>query len=409
MAKRAPTAAPTPDVVRERLFSLPKRFRSSTVDGLSAEWELRIGRQVFSIQVGDHRCIVAEGPGTAPHTTIWVDPATWLAIDEGILTGPQAYMDRRLDLAGNLDLAVRLQTLFRPWHRARRAGDLDQMEVEADGVRLSAYRLGRGRPVLLLHGLGATKISWVPLLGPLSDRHQLVVPDLPGHGESEKPRVDYTPRFYARVVRHLMDELEIERALVVGNSMGGRVALELALRSPNRVAALALLDPAVPGLRWRYLMGFTRVVPTEFGAIPFPLRERWMRTMLSRVFAHPERMGKAAIALAAKDFLRVYADGGARMAFLSSLRHLVVESPDAFWASMRRVKQPALVVVGTGDRIVPSRLGMKLAEELSHGELLLLDDCGHVPQFEALDEILEPLLSFLDSVPKAPKARTRQA
>jgi pimeloyl-ACP methyl ester carboxylesterase len=130
-----------------------------------------------------------------------------------------------------------------------------------------------------------------------------------------------------------------------------------------------------------------------------------MRAMVGRVFAHPERVGEYAINLAAKDFLRVYSNPNARMAFLSSLRHLMTEPPEAFWASMRRVKQPALVVVGEGDRIVPSRLGVKLAQNLPHAELLLLPECGHVPQFEATDEILERLLSFLNGVPKTAKPR----
>jgi pimeloyl-ACP methyl ester carboxylesterase len=393
---------PSRELVRERVLSLPKRFRSETANGLVAEWELRIDGQVFTVEVGRHSCSIAERPAAAPHAVIWVDGATWLAIDEGRLTGPQAFLERRLRLTGNLDLAVRLQTLFRPHHRARRASDLDQVDVTADGVGLSCYLVGRGRPAILLHGLGGSKISWVPFLGPLSEAgHQVIVPDLPGHGESEKPRTDYTPRFHARVVRHLLDQLGVERALVIGNSMGGRVALELALRSPGRVDALALLDPAVPGLRWRTLIGFTRVVPTEFGAIPFPLRERWMRAMLHRLFAHPERLGEDALQLAARDFLRVYSDGAARVAFLSSLRHLVTESPEGFWSSMRRVKQPALVMVGEADRVVPSRLGIRLAGALPNSQLVLLPEVGHVPQFEATDESLEYLLPFLQSLPKA--------
>ena len=65
--------------------------------------------------------------------------------------------------------AVRLQTLFRPYHRARRASDLDQVEIVADGVNLSTYVVGKGRPAVLLHGLGGSKISWVPFLAPLAD------------------------------------------------------------------------------------------------------------------------------------------------------------------------------------------------------------------------------------------------
>ncbi|TMK97300.1 MAG: alpha/beta fold hydrolase, partial [Actinobacteria bacterium] len=121
-------------------------------------------------------------------------------MDEGLITGGQAFLERRLRATGNLDLAVRLQTLFRPYRRRRRPADLDQVEVRANGLRLSSYVLGRGDPVLLLHGLGGTKITWLPVLGPLSERHRLIIPDLPGHGASDKPRAEYTPRFYARVL-----------------------------------------------------------------------------------------------------------------------------------------------------------------------------------------------------------------
>ena len=390
MADRA-EPAPTADVVRDRVLGLPKRFRVDTVNGLRAEWELRVDGQVFAVRVGEHACTVEEGPGLAPHTTISVDGATWFAIDEGSITGPQAFLDRRLHLSGNLDLAVRLQTLFRPYHRAR----------------LSAYVVGRGKPILLLHGLGGTKISWVPMLGPLAEHYQVIVPDLPGHGESDKPRVEYSPRYFARVVRHLMDQLGVERALILGNSMGGRVALELALRSPNRVEALGLLDAAVPGLRWRYVVGFTRIVPTEFGAIPFPLRERWMKTMVQRLFAHPERLGEDSIDLASREFLRIYADPRARVAFLSSLRHLVTENHEAFWASTRRIKHRALVIVGEEDRLVPPRLGIRLAESLANGELLLLPEVGHVPQFEATEDILVPMMDFLESVARDRPRRRR--
>src|SRR5439155_5417597 len=145
----------------------------------------------------------------------------------------------------------------------------------ADGVKLSCYLQGQGTPVLLLHGLGGGKVSLVPLMPELAERYRVIVPDLPGHGESDKPAADYTPRYYARVARCLLDELGVKSAVVIGNSMGGRIALELALRSSGRVTALGLLGPAVPGFRWRYVMGFTRVLPAEFGAVPFPLRERW--------------------------------------------------------------------------------------------------------------------------------------
>jgi pimeloyl-ACP methyl ester carboxylesterase len=386
----------SPAAVRRRIRSLPARFLPDTANGLAAEWELRIDDEVFAVSLSDHECRVREGPALAPATVITTDRATWLALDEGSLASIQAFLESRLAVRGNLDLAVRLQTMFRPPRGARRATDLQQVEFDADGMALSCYLAGKGEPLVLLHGLGASKISWLPLMQGLADRHRVVVPDLPGHGESDKPRSDYSPRFYAHAVRCLLDAVEVDRAVVVGNSMGGRIGLELALRSPNRVGGLVLLDAAIPGLAWRYVMGLTRVFPTGFGAVSIPLRRRWMETALRRLFAHPERLQPEALATAADEFIRVYADPRARTAFLASLRQVVAERPGPFWGSMRRVRQPALVVVGDRDRLVPTRLGIRLAENLPNAELLILPEVGHVPQFEAPEETLAAVRAFLD-------------
>lgn len=400
MGNQSLRATPSPDVVSARLRSLPKRFRPESANGLVAEWELRLGPQRFAIAIADHACTVREAPALSPRTVISTEPATWLAIDEGHLTGGQAFLERRLTVTGNLDLAVRLQTLFRPYRRARKPADIDQVEVKADGLVISSYVLGTGDPLLLLHGLGGSKITWLPLLGPLSQDHRVIVPDLPGHGGSGKPRTEYSPKFYARVIRKLMDEFEVDQAVVIGNSMGGRVALELALRSPERVSALALLAPAVPGFRWRYVLGFTRVFPTEWGGIPFPLREKWMEVAIRRLFADPARLPSSAYSAAAGEFIRIYRDPVARMAFFSTLRHLVAERPEPFYSSLRRIKQPTLVAFGEQDRLVAPRLGVRLAQHLANSEYVALPRCGHVPQFEATQETLGVLGPFLASVRK---------
>jgi pimeloyl-ACP methyl ester carboxylesterase len=370
------------------------------VNGLSAEWELRVGPQTFAVSVSDRACFVREGPSAAPETVVTTEPSTWLAIDDGSLTGGQAFLDRRLSVVGNLDLAVRMQTLFRPYRRRRSAADLDQIEVDAGGILISTYVIGRGEPVLLAHGLGGTKVTWFPVLTELASRYRLIVPDLPGHGESDKPRTEYSPKFYAHVMRCLMDELEIDQAALVGNSLGGRVALEMALRSPNRVTSLALLDPSMPGLRWRYVLGFGRVVPSELGAFPFLLRERWMQVAIRRLFAHPDRLSPENYAAGATEFIRVYRSPAARMAFFSSLAHIMSERPEAFFGSLRRIKHPALVMFGEHDRLVPLRLGMRLAQHLPNASFVVLPDVGHVPHFESTEETLDAIRTFLADAPR---------
>jgi pimeloyl-ACP methyl ester carboxylesterase len=395
----------TPDLpdrerVRARVLSLPKRFRGASADGLRAEWELTVGTDVYTISVVEGRCYAREGPSAAPVARLTADPATWLAVDDGDLWGIEAVLARKLVVEGSLEMGARLQTLFAP-RRGKRSGfDLQQVTVDAEGIGLSCFVAGRGPAVMLLHGLGAAKVSLMPLIPPLvHGGHRVVVPDLPGHGASDKPRTEYTPRFYARVIRRLMDALELQRAVLVGNSLGGRVALEVAVRSPGHVTGLVLLDPAVPGFRIRYLLGFTRVIPSEIGTIPFPLRERWMRLAIRRLLADPSRLPEAGIHAAADEFIRIYREPVARMAFLDSLRHILTEPPRPFWGRVRRIRVPALVVWGEGDRLVPVRLAHRLARDLGGAELLILPGVGHVPQFEAPEETSGAILRFLMDLP----------
>jgi pimeloyl-ACP methyl ester carboxylesterase/putative sterol carrier protein len=392
----AVTDAPSPDEVRRRVLALPERFRREAANGLSAEWELSVDDDVYTITVAKRSCRVRVGASTNPGARIGADSATWLALDDGRTMGIEAFLSRRLTLRGNLDLGARLQSLFEPHARPRGPLDLDQIEVQAGDVRLSTYVIGEGPPVIALHGLGGTKISMLPVVPALAPYHRVIIPDLPGHGESEKPvSTEYSPRNYARVVRKLMDELDVKRAIVIGNSLGGRVALELAVRSPDRVRALGLLAPAVPGFRVRYVLGFTRVIPTEIGAVPFPLRERWMKAAVRRLLGDPTKLPESGLDGAAEEFIRIYRNPQARMAFFDSLRHILTEPPKPFWAHMRRIRVPVQIVWGTADRLVPVRLAPKLAGELPDAELLILPRVGHVPQFEATAETTKALTKFI--------------
>jgi pimeloyl-ACP methyl ester carboxylesterase/putative sterol carrier protein len=398
VAKKAPLAVS--DEIRMRVMTLPARFRRDAANGLTAEVELVVDDEPFTVSIVDGDCFTREGPSAGWTTRVVADTETWLAIDEGRTNGMDAFLARRVHVRGNLDLAVRMQSLFDTHGRPRGPMDIDQVDVDADGIRVSTYVFGNplGSPILMLHGLGGTKVSLAPLFSRLAPTHRLIVPDLPGHGETEKPKTDYTPRWYARVARKLMDAVEVERAVVLGNSLGGRVALEMAVRAPSRVRGLVLLAPAVPGFRIQPVLGFMRVIPTEVGRIPFPLRERWMQVAVRRLFGDPSVLPDEGYQAAADEFIRVYRDPAARMAFFGSLRHLVTEAPKPFWAQMRKVRVPALLVWGTADRLVPVRLAPRLAEAMPRSELMVLDGAGHVPQFEATEAVLERMVPFVTSL-----------
>ena len=126
----------------------------------------------------------------------------------------------------------------------------------------------------MLHGLGATKASFLPTLAALAPSYRAIAIDLPGFGDSDKPlNAPYHAPYFARAVVALLDALELERAHVVGNSMGGRIGIELGLRAPERVDRLALLAPSLAWKRDRQWAPLLRVLDPRLGALqPAPRR-----------------------------------------------------------------------------------------------------------------------------------------
>src|SRR5207248_9043217 len=117
-------------------------------------------------------------------------------------------------------------------------------DIDVDGIHLHYTEAGDGPALVFLHGLGATHANWEFTLPAFADRWRVIAPDLPGHGGSAKPDAPYTIDFYAGVVRSLGRELGVREAVVVGNSLGGQIALELGLSYPTWTRALVLAAPA---------------------------------------------------------------------------------------------------------------------------------------------------------------------
>jgi pimeloyl-ACP methyl ester carboxylesterase len=408
IAGSAPAAAQTV-LVRARMRTLPARYRPEPGDGFAAELHLSVEDLSFRISIAGRRCTVAEERPAFPTARISTDVETWLRLDDGSLSSIEAFLQGRVVVRGNTDHAVRMQSLFRPSTGGPVRPGIQHVAVPAGEHSLSTYQLGEGPPVMLLHGLGATKLSWLPLLPPLAERFRVIVPDLPGHGDSSKPRASYSPRFYAGVVRRLLDAVGVERAVLAGNSMGGRVALEVAIGDPGRVAGLALVAPAVAGLPFPSYSRLLGMVPTQLAALPLPLRRRVVSRTIRQLFADPRRLPGNAYLAGVDEFIRVYRSGRARMALLSATRGLMRDRSDLFWKAVRRVEVPTLILHGERDRLVPLRMVRALASSLPRGELAVLPGVGHVPQFEVPDTTAGLVRSFLDEVyPAGARRRIRK-
>jgi pimeloyl-ACP methyl ester carboxylesterase len=317
-----------------------------------------------------------------PDAVIRAGAATLAAVVEGAESGVDAFLAGRLAIRGNMALALKLEGGHAPERPARfpRARTVRAHEVET--FYLEA---GEGPPVVLLHGLGATNASMLPTLAELSHDHRVLAPDLPGFGDSDKPLQAYDPAFYARWLVAFLDAVGVGGAVLVGNSMGGRIAIEVGLSAPERVDRLVLYAPSLAFKRFREATPLVRLVGAELAAMPMMVPRRLILAGLRMMFARPERLPDAWYAAAADEFARVFATVRGRVAFFSAARQIYLEEAHGehgFWERLAALSRPALFLWGDADQLVPCRFARHVTATLPRARSVVLDDCGHVPQFE---------------------------
>lgn len=166
---------------------------------------------------------------------------------------------------------------------------VETQTVEVDGLPIRYLTAGEGPPLMLLHGAGDNALDWQWVLPDLGATHRVYAPDLPGSPNSARPAADYSPAFFTRFVAEFLDTLGIERAAFIGNSLGGLVALRLALSEPKRVKALILVDSA----------GLGRAVNPAFTSVNVPgLGEAAMPLWRTPIGAYQRAWGRATLLFA---------------------------------------------------------------------------------------------------------------
>ena len=331
--------------------------------------------------------VVIEGRGARletatrgrPDALITADATTWRKIAEDASFGLRAFANRRLMLRHDMHLGVG----FLAATSAAGPGGLRMRQIKTAVGSISIAEAGSGPAAILVHGLGATKVSMLPTLAALAPAHRAIAIDLPGFGDSVKPiRARYHAPFFARAVVALLDALEIDRADLVGNSMGGRVAIEVGLRTPDRVHRLGLLAPSLAWLRDRPWAPLLRLVAPQLGLVQ-PTPRRLVETIVQR--AIPTMQQDDWTAAGVDEFLRSYLSPRGRAAFYAAARNIYLEEPRGpaasgpGWPSFSRRASSS---GAGGTRWCRSRSPTTSAGTLPSAEHLELD-CGHVPQLES--------------------------
>jgi pimeloyl-ACP methyl ester carboxylesterase len=262
-----------------------------------------------------------------------------------------------------------------------------------------------GPVLVLVHGITSTSATWLPIMPALADRgFTVVAPDLLGHGESAKPRGDYSLGAYASGIRDLMVALGHERATFVGHSLGGGVAMQLAYQFPERCERLVLVDSGGLGREVSLLLRAATLPGAEFvlpllaaGGLVDAGRAvgRFLDRIGVRVMTDVEEMARGHASLHQSD---------AREAFLNTLRTIIdpggqrVNATDRLYLAEN---VPFLIVWGARDPIIPVEHGRTAHELVPNSRLEIFDEAGHFPHVDEPDRFARLLLEFLEETEAA--------
>ena len=286
----------------------------------------------------------------------------------------------------------------------RELADPDSHFVDVNGLTVHYKEKGEGEPVIIfLHGFGASEFSWSEVMEPLSKSGRVIAYDRPGFGLTERPMDGnwtgtnpYSVQGNVELLDGLMDELGVDKAILVGNSAGGEVAAAYAIEHPERVQGLVLVDPAVGNGRGG--------LPQWAQPLMASPQMRNLAPLLVRTIAG--ELGNDTIRMAWHDPSRIKPEvyDGYRKPLKADnwdkalYEFTIARNPVSYSEHLKDLKMPVLVVTGDDDRIVPTAQSIQLSKEIPGSELVVLSDCGHVPQEECPDQFITSVQAFLGSV-----------
>jgi pimeloyl-ACP methyl ester carboxylesterase len=272
------------------------------------------------------------------------------------------------------------------------------------GYRRAFVHAGKGPVLLLIHGIGDSSETWRNLIPLLARDHTVIAPDLLGHGSSEKPRADYSVAAYANAMRDLLSVLGVERATVVGHSLGGGVAMQFAYQYPERCERLVLVSS---GGVSREVHPMLRLASAPAAELVLPLLRLGSARALGHAAFGALALLQTDIGRDAEDLIRVFdalPDATARRAFVRTLR-AVVDVRGQVITMLDRCYltrgMPTLLVWGDRDAVVPYEHARIAHAAMPGSQLHTFEGAGHFPHHADPTRFLGALYDFLGSTSPA--------
>lgn len=285
----------------------------------------------------------------------------------------------------------------KPAHAARTPDKSYMIALNAPGqgtVRLYAEEYGHGRPVLLLHGLGASTFTWRNVIPTLARRHRVIAIDMKGFGRSEKPFTQaYTPFDHANLVLAFIRKRGLRNLTIIGHSFGGAIGMLVTIRlnqtSPGRVRDLVLMDAPTYRQPSTTFVRFMRTPILPYAALMLvpPVISTWLsldETQAAKL--SPQEV---------RGYAHPFYSAAARHALITTARRIEPKHVEQLTSQYPNVRQRTLIIWCKDDHTVPLATGKKLVRAMPNARLKVLNRCGHVPQDERPEAVKKLLRSFL--------------
>ena len=264
----------------------------------------------------------------------------------------------------------------------------EQISLEEQFVSVGGYNTryldygNSNETLVLIHGLGASAERWLGVIPYLKSKYRLIIPDLIGFGQSDKPSIDYTIEFLSNFVFRFLGALGIKKANLIGSSLGGQIVAECASTQNGIVEKIVLVSPS--GMMKRT----TPALDAYMLAALYPTLDN-AHTAFSMMVEKGEIQQKLV-----NDFVTRMTLPNAKLAFLSTV--LGIRNSVNFEDKIRKIKSPTLIVWGKQDKMIPVEYASPFMSAIKESKFVEMPECGHVPHVEQPKKFSEVVSSFLD-------------
>lgn len=264
------------------------------------------------------------------------------------------------------------------------------LKAKIKDIEMYYEETGKGVPLVLIHGMGGDTTAWSHLIPELSKEVRCIAVDLRGHGKSDKPDMPYTQDLFAEDVATLLDKLRVDQAYICGSSMGGFVALKMALNHPQKVKGLILIDTAT------HMPPKSLEVATRLGKIFMEKGlDAYFEAEVKEIF-HPMFVRRH------KDAVKAFIDSKKTRdpAIAMRIQQGNMKSPIAMDKAIKNIKIPTLIIHGKEDTVVPFRESELMHKKIPNSEIAIIPFTGHAAILERKDFFADMILYFIEESEK---------